>query len=279
MGKFKQQQEAAAKEAKAIQAKIDDLNEHATAAQKIARQAAAQATQDATVASNQAQAAEAAAVHAKKVEAEQAKIVAKTSATAKKKKAAAEKAQAKADKLNDIAGAATKKLNDAKKKAQEEAAAAAIQAKAEEKVVAAKTAEANKIAAEAAKAMATATKKKTAEEAVLKKIDNAACAKHAGCKGLVGYCCPTLDFNKMHLGSSELSGASLGCCGGASELEIEEVEAMSTKLNSGEVAPQEFGLSSVFLAFVTGSAVSAAVVKASSRQAGNDADYQNIPAA
>merc|ERR1712217_266818 len=196
-----------------------------------------------------------------------------------KKKAAAEQAQAKADKLNDIAGAATKKLNDAKKKAQEEAAAAAIKAKAEEKVVAAKTEEADKIAAEAAKATATATKKKNAAEAVLKKIDNAACAKHAGCKGLVGYCCPTLDFNKMHLGSSQLSGASLGCCGGASELEIEEVEAMSTKLNSGEVAPQEFGLSSVFLAFVTGSAVSAAVVKASSRQAGNDADYQNIPAA
>merc|ERR1712217_878799 len=199
-----------------------------------------------------------------------------------KKKAAAEQAQAKADKLNDIAGAATKKLNDAKKKAQEEAAAAAIKAKAEEKVVAAKTAEADKIAAEATKATATATKKKNAAEAVLKKIDNAACAKHAGCKGLVGYCCPTLDFNKMHLGSSELSGASLGCCGGASELEIEEVEeveAMSTKLNSGEAAPQEFGLSSVFLAFVTGSAVSAALLKASFRQAGNDAEYQNMPAA
>merc|ERR1712151_243144 len=97
--------------------------------------------------------------------------------------------------------------------------------------------------------------------------------------GLDGYCCPTLDFNKMHLGSSELSGASLGCCGGASELEIqeaEEVEAMSTESASGS---QEFGLSSVFLAFVTGSAVSAAALKAFSRQAGNDAEYQNMPAA
>merc|ERR1711870_44201 len=147
---------------------------------------------------------------------------------------------------------ATKKLNDAKKKAQEEAAAAAIQAKAEEKVVAAKTAEADKIAAEAAKAMATATKKKNAAEAVLKKIDNAACAKHAGCNGLEGYCCPTLDFNKMHLGSSQLNGASLGCCGGASELQIEDVEgveAMSTDSDNSQAAPQEFGLSSVFLAF------------------------------
>merc|ERR1712066_1139966 len=166
--------------------------------------------------------------------------------------------------------------NDAKKKAQEEAAAAAIHMKAEEKVVAAKNAEAKKIAADAAAAMASATKKKDAAEAVLKKIDNAACAKHAGCKGLVGYCCPTLDFNKMHLGSTQLSGASLGCCGGASELEIEEVEAMSTE---SATSAQEFGLSSVLLAFVTGSAVSAAALKAFSRQTGNDAEYQNMPAA
>merc|ERR1712190_485753 len=153
---------------------------------------------------------------------------------------AAEQAQAKADKLNDIAGAATKKLNDAKKKAQEEAEAAALQAKAEEKVVAAKNAEAKKIAEDAAKAMATATKKKDAAEAVLKKIENAACAKHAGCKGLVGYCCPTLDFNKMHLGSSQLSGASLGCCGGASELEIEEVEKVEAMSTESATSAQEF---------------------------------------
>merc|ERR1712066_74138 len=166
--------------------------------------------------------------------------------------------------------------NDAKKKAQEEAAAAAIHMKAEERVVASKNAEAKKVAAEAATAMATATKKKNTAEAVLKKIDNAACAKHAGCKGLEGYCCPTLDFNKMHLGSSQLNGESLGCCGGASELEIEEVEAMSTE---SDHSAQEFGLSSVILAFVTGSAVSAAALRAFSRQAGNDVDYQNMPAA
>merc|ERR1712187_258660 len=117
------------------------------------------------------------------------------------------------------------------------------------------------IAEEAAAATAAATKKKNAAEAVLKKIENAACAKHAGCKGLEGYCCPTLNFNKMHLGSSHLDGESLGCCGGASELESEEVEAMSTEASNREAAPQEFGVSSVFLAFVTGSAVSAAVLK------------------
>merc|ERR1712217_393595 len=133
------------------------------------------------------------------------------------------------------------------------------------------------IAAEAAAAMASATKKKDAAEAVLKKIDNAACAKHAGCKGLDGYCCPTLDFNKMHLGSSELSGASLGCCGGASELEIQEVEEVDAMSTESANSVQDFGLSSVLLAFVTGSAVSAAALKAFSRQRGNDAEYQNMP--
>merc|ERR1712083_910367 len=144
-----------------------------------------------------------------------------------------------------------------------------IQEKAEEKVVTAKTAEANKIAAEAATAMATATKKKNAAEAVLKKIDNAACSKHAGCKGLEGYCCPTLNFNKMHLGSSHLDGESLGCCGGASELEIEDVEQVEAMPTESDNNAQAFGLSSVFLAFVTGSTVSAVVLKAFSRQPGN----------
>merc|ERR1712187_1032129 len=143
-------------------------------------------------------------------------------------------------------------------------------------------AEAKKIAAEAASAMATATKKKDAAAAVLKKIEHAACAKHAGCKGLEGYCCPTLDFNKMHLGSSQLSGASLGCCGGASELEMEEVAegpAMSIESDISEAAPKEFGLTSMFLAFVTGIAVSAAVLKASSRTRRNDGEYHNLAAA
>merc|ERR1711870_156353 len=123
------------------------------------------------------------------------------------------------------------------------------------------------IAEEAATAMAAATKKKDAAEAVLMKIDNAACAKHAGCKGLEGYCCPTLEFNKMHLGSSQLEGESLGCCGGASELEIEEVEEVEAMSTESDHSAQEFGLSSVILAFVTGSAVSAAALKAFSRQA------------
>merc|ERR1711972_1207292 len=198
-----------------------------------------------------------------------------TSATAKKKKAAAATAQAKADKLNDIAGAATKKLNDAKKKAQEEAAAAAIQAKAEEKVVAAKNAEAKKIAAEAATAMATATKKKAAAEAVLKKIDNAKCTKHAGCKGLDGYCCPTLDFAKMHLGSAKLSGPVLGCCGAATELNI----ATPTELaDVGDQSTESdgFGASAMLLSALCGSALTMAALRISKRKEEQGASYQTM---
>merc|ERR1711972_558501 len=119
------------------------------------------------------------------------------------------------------AGAATAKLNDAKKKAEEEAAAAKLKEDVAEKVVAAKNKEAAKIQAEADKTVAEANKKKAAAEGMITKIDNAQCAKHAGCKGLDGYCCPTLDFAKMHLGSAKLSGPVLGCCGSATELNIE----------------------------------------------------------
>merc|ERR1712157_204944 len=119
-----------------------------------------------------------------------------------------------ADKLNAIAGAATKKLNDAKKKAEEEAAAAKLKEEAEEKVVAEKNAEAAKIQAAADKELKEANAKKAAAEGMIAKIDNAQCAKHAGCKGLEGYCCPTLNFAKMQL----------GCCGGTTELDGEAAE-------------------------------------------------------
>merc|ERR1712232_1028543 len=87
-------------ELKTIQAKIDDLNEHATAAQKIARQAAAQATQDATVAANQAQAAEAAAEHAKSTQ--HVRVFRATAAQIKKASTwRAASAEAEAKKISD----------------------------------------------------------------------------------------------------------------------------------------------------------------------------------
>merc|ERR1712203_794791 len=106
------------------------------------------------------------------------------------------------------------KLNDAKKKAEEEAAAAKLKE------------EAAKIQAAADKELKEANSKKAAAEGMIAKIDNAQCKKHSGCKGLEGYCCPTLNFGKMHLGSAKLDGKNLGCCGGA-EMENEEVEDMA----------------------------------------------------
>merc|ERR1711874_959707 len=234
--------EAAAKRAAEIQAKIDHLNNHATAAQKIARQAATQASHDATLANNRALAAEAAATHAKKVETKQKGIVKETTAEAAKKKAGAAASQANADKLNAVAGAAVKKLNDEKKTAQEAAAAAALKAKAEEAVVAAKKKEAAEIQAEANKAEASALKKKEEAESMVEKIKNADCKKHPGCKGLAGYCCPTLNFNQMHLGSVKLAGAKLGCCNSATEIETEtalELGSEAPHSNSIELQPFE----------------------------------------
>merc|ERR1711870_11273 len=114
--------------------------------------------------------------------------------------------QANADKLNAVAGKAVKKLNDEKKTAQEAAAAAALKAKAEEAVVAAKKKKAADIQAEADEAEARATKKKGKAEEMVRKIKKAECAQNPGCKGLTGYCCPTLDFNHMHLGNVKLAG-------------------------------------------------------------------------
>merc|ERR1712039_854026 len=257
------------------QAKIDDLNEHATAAQKKAQEAAAQATNDATAAAKQALAAEAAATHAKKVEDEQKKIVAETSANAAKQKAAAEAAKAKADKLNEIAGEATKKLNDEKKHQEEVAAAAEIKEKANEKTVAAKNKEAAKIQAEADKTVAEANRKKAAAEGMITKIDNAHCSKHAGCKGLDGYCCPTLDFAKMHLGSAKLSGPVLGCCGAATELNI------ATPTELADVGDQStefegFGASAMLLSALCGSALTMAALRISKRKEEQGASYQTM---
>merc|ERR1712113_537897 len=129
--------------------------------------------------------------------------------------------------LNAIAGAATKKLNDAKKKAEEEAAAAKLKEDAEKKLVAAKNEEAAKIQAAADKELKEANAKKAAAEGMIAKIDNAQCAKHSGCKGLEGYCCPTLNFAKMHLGSAKLDGATLGCCGSSTEMVSDPVDLAS----------------------------------------------------
>merc|ERR1712203_357295 len=172
------------------------------------------------------------------------------------------------------AGAATAKLDDAKKKAEEEAAAAKLKQDAEEKVVAAKNAEAAKIKDEADKEEAEATAKKSAAEGVLAKIDNAACAKHSSCKGLTGYCCPTLNFGKMHLGSAKLDGENLGCCGGA-EMENEEVEDMAL-VEDRTFESNNFGTGAMVLSAICGSAPTLAAVRLSTRKEEQPATYQSM---
>merc|ERR1711870_173688 len=207
-------------------------------------------------------------------EEEQQKIVAETSKDAATKKAAAAKAKANADKLNAIAGAATAKLNDAKKKAEEEAAAAKLKEDAEEKVVAAKSADAAKIQAAADKELKEANAKKAAAEGMIAKIDNAQCAKHAGCKGLEGYCCPTLNFAKMHLGSAKLDGAQLGCCGGSTELDGEAVGVILADTTVGE--SDGFGAGAMMLSAMCGSAMTLAALRLSTRKEDQSAPYQTM---
>merc|ERR1712038_1108741 len=141
----------------------------------------------------------------------------------------------------------------------EVAAAAKLKEEAEEKTVAAKTHLAEKIKAAADKSTHEANVKKAAAESLLKKIDNAKCTKHAGCKGPTGYCCPTLDTNKMHLGSTKLDGESLGCCGAVEDEDLtieddeDDEEGEKEALNSAPVEEPttEFG-TSMLIAFVGG---------------------------
>merc|ERR1712217_930926 len=176
---------------------------------------------------------------------------------------------------NEAAGKATKKLNDEKKHQEEVAAAAEIKEKANEKIVAAKNKEAASIKAAADKTVAEANKKKAAAEGMISKINNAKCAKHAGCKGLDGYCCPTLNFAKMHLGSAKLSGPVLGCCGTATEsnmetsTELEVVDDQSTESDG-------FGASAMLFSALCGSAFTMAALRLWKRKEEQTASYQTM---
>jgi len=271
----KRTKEAADARAKKIQKEIDRLNKNSDAAQKKAQQAAAEATNDATAAAKQALAAEAAATHAKKVEDEQKKIVAETSDAATKAKAAAEAAKAKADKLNEIAGAATKKLNDEKKHQEEVAAAAEIKEEANEKIVEANNKEAAKIKAAADKKVQEANEKKAAAEGMISKINNAQCKKHEACKHLDGYCCPTIDFSTTHLGSTKLNGPVLGCCGTATELNIETPTELAA-VGDHSTQSDGFGASAMLLSALCGSALTMAALRISKRKEEQGASYQTM---
>merc|ERR1711972_1176012 len=99
----------------------------------------------------------------------------------------------------------------------------------------------------------------------------AQCKKHTGCATLAGYCCPTLDFNSMHLGSARLAGPTLACCGAAEEIETAAVESAPTSQFTGFLA-------SVFMAFAGCIAVGYSALKLSSTQKGNDAGYKHLAA-
>merc|ERR1711972_1269334 len=198
---------------------------------------------------------------------------------AAEKEKASDQAQADAAAKSKIAGAAVAALNKEKAVALREKDVAAANAKQEEGVVDSMEVKAKTIKSEADAEIKKANDKKDAANAMLASIKKAKCSAHPGCKGLAGYCCPTIDYSHMHLGgtSSKLSGPQLGCCGGTEE-ELEAVEVQASETQSAS-EPQSAGLfTSVFAAFVAGSAVTAAVFKLTSAKDKNDAVYQHMGA-
>merc|ERR1712151_406471 len=157
--------------------------------------------------------------------------------------------------------------------AEKDAAAAQLKEEAEEKVVAAKNAEAAKIQATADKELKDATEKKAAAEGMIARIDNAQCAKHSGCKGLEGYCCPTLNFAKMHLGSAKLDGATLGCCGSSTEMVSDPVDLASA--DDRTIASDGFGAGAMIGA-ICGSAITVAALRLTTRKQDQSGSYQTM---
>merc|ERR1712176_1381544 len=145
-------------------------------------------------------------------------------------------------------------------------AAAKLKKEAEEKVVHAKNELADKTREEAAKVVSEANQKEAAAKAMLVKIDNAQCSKHPGCAKLSGYCCPTLNTNKMHLGSQKLDGETLGCCGTSQNLAT-ETQAPTTG---------NFGAASILFAAFSGSALTAMVLKFFPGKDSTNAPYERL---
>merc|ERR1712050_546737 len=150
-----------------INKKIDDLNEHASAAQKIATEAAEKAAKEAKEKEKAA------------ADAEQA---AKELAAAKEK--ASDDAQADAAAKSKIAGAAVAALNKEKAVALREKDVAAANAKQEEGVVDQMEIKAKTIKSEADQEVKKSNKKKDAANSMLASIKKAKCSAHPGCKGL-----------------------------------------------------------------------------------------------
>merc|ERR1711870_216202 len=116
--------------------------------------------------------------------------------------------------------------------------------------------------------------KKATAEGMIAKIDNAQCTKHAGCKGMDGYCCPTLNFAKMHLGSAKLDGAQLACCGGSAELAAEL--ASETFADKKIVESDGFGSGAMMPSAMFGSTLTLAALKLAGRKEDEGATYQTM---
>merc|ERR1712194_66956 len=163
-----------------------------------------------------------------------------------------------------------------------------------EETVAAKNAEADKINAALDEGKTERQAQKTAATDMQSKIDNAKCSNHPGCSGLSGlhgYCCPALDTNKMHLGSSKLEGERLDCCSGggsAPSMASDSKPSSVTNLNFAAVglatkdttvaasASGNFGITSMLLATISGSAVTTMVFKLTSGKEEKNAPYQPL---
>merc|ERR1712083_431180 len=181
-------------------------------------------------------------------------------------KAASEKAATLQTGASNAALNAQRAADKAKKEAAEAAKQEAVN---EDRVLvqknlaqdAEKSANAAKDAADKAEALS---------NGIAKQLHDAKCDSHSGCSALQGYCCPTFDVSRYHLGESPKWGVTLGCCSAAAT-EALTVATVETQQSFG-------GLTMLFSSVLSAAIGGVMAVKIGGR--GNDGvrDYQSLSA-
>merc|ERR1712083_723585 len=82
-------------------------------------------------------------------------------------------------------------------------------------------------------AKAEADKEEALSNGIAKQLHDAKCETHSGCSALQGYCCPSFDVSRYHLGESPKWGATLACCSAAATDDLTVATAETQQSFSG----------------------------------------------
>merc|ERR1711920_773341 len=117
-----------------------------------------------------------------------------------------------------------------------------------------------------------ADKAEALSDGIAKQLHDAKCENHSACLKLKlqGYCCPSFDVSRYHLGESPKWGATLGCCNGA---------ATETLAFAQTETQQSYGWLTLFFSSALSATFGAVMVlKIGGRGTDSVRDYQSLAA-